>query len=128
MIPVKQIMTVRVLKVRTGTPVQKAAEVMRKNAVGSLVVWDGRQIIGILTEGDITRRVVARGLNPTTTGVETVMTTPFLVIESNRSTMNANDIMEQEGVRHLGVIENGKIVGILSVRDLLRHVYGGAPK
>ncbi len=128
MILVKQVMTARILKVRTGTPVQKAAEAMRKNTVGSLVVWDGRQIVGILTEGDITRRVVARSLDPITTKVEAAMTTPFLVIESTRSTLDANDIMERERVRHLGVIENGKIVGILSVRDLLRHVYGGAQK
>ena len=125
MVPVKMVMSKRILKVKQGTKVKKVAELMRDKHVGSVLITDGNGFAGIVTDADVVRRVVAEGLDPNTTPVEKVMTTPLLAIESDRSVVDANDIMDQEHVRHLGVIENGKIIGVLSVRDLLRHVYGG---
>jgi len=125
MVPVKMVMSKKILKVRRGTKVKKVAELMRDKRVGSVLVSDGNSYAGIVTDADVVRRLVAEGLDPETTPVEKVMTTPLLAIESTRSVVDANDIMDQEHIRHLGVIENGKIIGVLSVRDLLRHVYGG---
>jgi CBS domain-containing protein len=125
MVPVKMVMSKKILKVRRGTKVKKVAQLMRDKQVGSILVSDGSSYAGIVTDADVVRRLVAEGLDPDTTPVEKVMTTPLLAIESTRSVVDANDIMDQEHIRHLGVIENGKIIGILSVRDLLRHVYGG---
>lgn len=126
MVPVKMVMSKKILKVRRGTKVKKVAEMMRDKQVGSVLVSDGtNSYAGIVTDADVVRRLVAEGLDPETTPVEKVMTTPLLAIEADRSVVDANDIMDQEHIRHLGVIENGKIIGVLSVRDLLRHVYGG---
>jgi len=125
MVPVKMVMSKKILKVKPGTKVIKVAELMRDKKVGSVLISDGNSYAGIVTDADVVRRVVAEGLDPKTTPVEKVMTTPLLAIESTRSVVDANDIMDQEHIRHLGVIENGKIIGVLSVRDLLRHVYGG---
>lgn len=125
MVPVKMVMSKKILKVRRGTKVKKVAELMRDKRVGSVLVSDGNSYAGIVTDADVVRRLVADGLDPESTPVEKVMTTPLLAIESTRSVVDANDIMDQEHIRHLGVIENGKIIGVLSVRDLLRHVYGG---
>lgn len=125
MVPVKMVMSKKVLKVRPGTKVSKVAEMMRDKKVGSILISDGSGYAGIVTDADVVRRVVAEGLDPKATPVEKIMTTPILAIESTRSVVDANDIMDQEHIRHLGVIENGKIIGVISVRDLLRHVYGG---
>lgn len=125
MVPVKMVMSKKILRVRPGTKVKKVAELMRNRQVGSVLISDGNSYAGIITDADVVRRVVAEGLDPDTTPVEKVMTTPIMAIESTRSIVDANDIMDQEHIRHLGVIENGKIIGVLSVRDLLRHVYGG---
>src|SRR5579884_3341673 len=125
MVPVKMVMSKKILKVKPGTKVIKVAELMRDKKVGSVLISDVNSYAGIVTDADVVRRVVAEGLDPKTTPVEKVMTTPLLAIESTRSVVDANDIMDQEHIRHLGVIENGKIIGVLSVRDLLRHVYGG---
>ncbi|TAK06903.1 MAG: CBS domain-containing protein [Candidatus Manganitrophaceae bacterium] len=125
MVPVKMVMSKKILKVKRGTKIKKVSELMRDKHVGSILVSDGNSYAGIVTDADVVRRVVAEGLDPNTTPVEKVMTSPLLAIESTRSVVDANDIMDQEHIRHLGVIENGKIIGVLSVRDLLRHVYGG---
>ena len=125
MVPVKMVMSKKVLKVRRGTKVKKVSELMRDKHVGSILISDGNGYAGIVTDADVVRRVVAEGLDPDTTPVEKIMTTPLLAIESTRSVVDANDIMDQEHIRHLGVIEDGKIIGVISVRDLLRHVYGG---
>ena len=124
MVPVKMVMSKKILKVRKGTKVRKIAEIMREKRVGSILVSDGEGYVGIITDTDVAQRVVAARLDPDATAVEEVMTSPLLAIESTRSIADANDIMDQEHIRHLAVIEKGKIIGVISARDLLRHVYG----
>lgn len=125
MVPVKMVMSKKLLKVRKGTSVRKAAELMLQKRVGSVLITDGEDYVGILTDTDVTQRVVAARLDPDATPVEKVMTSPLLAIEASRSIADANDIMDQEHIRHLAVIEKEKIIGVISARDLLRHVYGG---
>jgi CBS domain-containing protein len=125
MVPVKMVMSKKILRVRKGTNVRKVAEMMQQKRVGSILVSDGEGYVGIITDTDVAQRVVAARLDPDTTPVEEVMTSPLLAIESNRSIADANDIMDQEHIRHLAVIEKDKIIGVISARDLLRHVYGG---
>ncbi len=124
MIPVIDVMIRKVVKMKKTASIYQAACVMQDRNIGSVVVEDHKQIVGILTEGDIVRRVIASGVDPHATTTGEAMTVPFLVIEAERSVVDANDIMEREHVRHLGVIQNDKIVGIVSVRDLLSHLYG----
>jgi len=125
MVPVKMVMSKKLLKVRKGTSVRKVAELMQQKRVGSVLITDGEGYVGIITDTDVTQRVVAARLDPDATPVEKVMTSPLLAIESARSIADANDIMDQEHIRHLAVIEKEKIIGVISARDLLRHVYGG---
>jgi CBS domain-containing protein len=65
------------------------------------------------------RRVVASGADATKTPVEQIMSAPILTIEENKTLLDANDLMAQAHVRHLGVTRDGKLVGIISVRDLV---------
>ncbi|MDC4225854.1 MAG: CBS domain-containing protein [Candidatus Manganitrophus sp.] len=84
MVPVKMVMSKKILKVRRGTKIKKVAELMRDKRVGSILVSDGnKSYAGIVTDADVVRRLVADGLDPETTPVEKVMTTPLLAIEAD---------------------------------------------
>ena len=92
---------------------------MRDNDIGSVVVTSGEEIIGILTDTDLVRRVVAAGADPMHTTVEKIMSAPITSIEEDRTLLDANDLMAKEHIRHVGVTQNGKMVGLISVRDLV---------
>ena len=95
---------------------------MKDTGIGSVfVTWD-RVIVGILTDTDIARRLVGMGLDPDRTPVEHIMSTPVLKIDENKTIRDANAMMAKEHVRHLGVSRDGKLVGIISVRDLVTIV------
>lgn len=109
-------------KTAHDTSVGKAAELMRDARVGSLLVEQagtGGEVIGIVTETDIVRRAVADGSDLSTMTVQSIMTSPVATIESIRTIQDAQDMMADLGVRHLGVTEGGTLVGLVSVRDLL---------
>lgn len=119
MIPVKLVMRRDVLSTNADTSVEKAAEVMQDRSVGSLLIKEGKNAVGILTETDIVQKVVAEGLDPATTPVKDVMSTPLVTIEANQSVVDADELMERHRIRHLIVEEKGKISGVVSVRDIL---------
>jgi CBS domain-containing protein len=121
MVPVKSVM-IAVEKIRTAdrdTTIKSGAEQLRDYNIGSLFVKKGNEIIGILTDTDIVRRCVAAGLDPNKATVEHIMSAPILMIDENKTLLDANDLMAQSHVRHLGVSRQGKLVGMLSVRDLV---------
>ena len=101
--------------------IASAAKAMRTARVGSLLVKKGRQLTGIVTDTDIVRRAVASGKPLGKLTVEKIMTSPICTIEGSQSVDDAQDMMAELGVRHLGVTKNGEIVGVISVRDLLLH-------
>lgn len=121
MVPVKSFMVPKekFVTVTRDTDVQTAARIMRDRGIGSLFVTNDREIIGILTDTDMMRRVVAAGTDATKTNVEQIMSAPILTIEENKTLLDANDLMAQAHVRHLGVTRDSKLVGMISVRDLV---------
>ena len=118
---VSRIMTKRPKTVGPGTSIVSAAKTMRAARVGSLFVKKGKQLVGIVTDTDIVRRAIATGKPLGKLTVEKIMTTPICTIEGNQPVDDAQDMMGDLGVRHLGVTSNGEIVGVISVRDLLMH-------
>ena len=101
--------------------IASAAKTMRAARVGSLFVKKGKQLIGVVTDTDIVRRAVAGGKPLGKLTVEKIMTAPICTIEGSQSVDDAQDMMADLGVRHLGVTKNGEISGVISVRDLLLH-------
>jgi CBS domain-containing protein len=116
---VSQIMTKRPKSIGPKTSIASAAKTMRQARVGSLFVKKGKQLVGIVTDTDIVRRAVATGKPLGKLTIEKIMTTPICTIESNQSVDDAQDMMGDLGVRHLGVTKNGEIAGVVSVRDVL---------
>ena len=106
-------------KVPHTATIKQVAAKMKSDKVGSLFIEKKKELVGIVTDTDIIRKAVAAGANLGKVTAEKIMSSPIVTIESYRSNGDASDMMSDLGVRHLGVTENGKIVGIISVRDLL---------
>ncbi|MBA5866147.1 MAG: CBS domain-containing protein [Nitrospira sp. CR1.3] len=121
MVPVKSFMVPKekFITVERDTDAQMAARIMRDRGIGSLFVTNGKEIIGILTDTDMVRRVVAAGADTHKTTVEQIMSAPIMTIEESKTLLDANDLMAQSHLRHLGVTRDGKLVGMISVRDLV---------
>lgn len=124
MVKLKQIMTKNPVKIDSKKTVREAVNLLTEKKLGSLMVCRGEEIIGILEESSIVRNVVARDLNPYVVKVEEVMS-DFQVIDEEKSDDEASEMMSQRRVRHLAVSSNSRIVGIVSMQDLIRPVYSG---
>jgi CBS domain-containing protein len=97
---------------------------MRERSIGSVLVGSvepggGHSIVGIVTEPDLVRKVIAEGLNASQTTVAQIMARPLLTIAPDQPLLDANHVMETNHVRHLCVSEGGRIIGLISVRDLV---------
>ena len=121
MVSVKSFMIPRekFISVERDTNAQTAARIMRDRGIGSLFVTNGKEIIGILTDTDMVRRVVAAGIDSQKTTVEQIMSAPILTIDENKTLLDANDLMAKTHIRHLGVTQDVNLAGMISVRDLV---------
>ena len=99
----------------------EAAQQMRAAKVGALLVRKGAHYLGIVSEADLVRKVLAEAAQPEHVSVQSVMSAPLITIDAAASAHDASDLMAQAGIRHLAVVDGGEVVGILSVRDLLRY-------
>ncbi|BCA52873.1 hypothetical protein W02_00130 [Nitrospira sp. KM1] len=122
MITVDQLMTRHIVDIAAGTSAIEAARLMKSRKVGSVLVRRNNEVIGIVTEPDIVRKVVGAERIPYYIAVDEIMSSPVIGIDARRPVTEAADLMEQHGTRHLAVMKGGSIVGILSVRDLLHPV------
>lgn len=101
--------------------VQEAAQYMRISNVGSLLIKEYDNYVGIVTETDLTRKVVGGGLNPETTPIAKIMTQPVQSMDRFLPVEEANQFMHKNKIRHLAVTEDDKIVGMLSIKDLVAY-------
>ena len=121
MVPVKSFIVPKekFITVERDKDAQTAARIMRDRGIGSLFVTKGKEIVGILTDTDMVRRVVAAGVDTLMTTAEQIMSAPIVTIEEDKTVLDANDLMAKVHIRHLGVTQGGKLVGMISVRDLV---------
>jgi len=119
--PIKSFMipSEKFITVERNTDVQTAARLMRDRRISSLFVTNGKEIVGILTDTDMVRRVVAAGVDTLTTTAEEIMSAPILTIEEDKTVLDFSDLMANTHIRHLGVTQDGKLVGMISARDIL---------
>jgi CBS domain-containing protein len=116
--PVRSVMR-RVLKAAPRTLVSKAAKLMAAKNVGAVLVIEDDSLVGILTERDIVFRVVAQGLDAQATPLSDVMTKTPHTVEPDQPFGYALLVMQENGFRHLPVIQDGKPIGIVSSRSAL---------
>ncbi len=109
------------LIVQRGQPVADAVKLMREKKVGCVLVCEQRRIVGIFTERDLLRRVLAQGL-PVTTPIEECMTPDPVSVHPKDSISCAIRYMQKGGYRHLPVVIDDKPVGILSVKRIVHYL------
>jgi CBS domain-containing protein len=99
----------------------EAAVLMRNSRIGALLVLDQGSYLGVVSETDLVRKAMAAGLDPNAAKIRTIMSSPLITIEIDRSAHEASDLMAERNIRHLAVTQDGQLVGLISVRDLLRY-------
>lgn len=104
---------------RTAT-VADAVRVMAANNVGIVAVLEGDRVVGVFSERDVVRRVIDRGQDPRRTPVAEVMTTDLIVADADQDYQTAMRTMDQANIRHLPVVSEGRLLSMLSIRDLMR--------
>jgi CBS domain-containing protein len=105
--------------------VREVCQLLAKEKIGALAVVHESKLVGIISERDIVVRVVARGRDPQTTPVSEVMTTSVKTVKENTSSRQALELMHEGRFRHLPLVDDaGQVLGMLSVRDLLRDRIG----
>jgi CBS domain-containing protein len=122
MVTIKQLMKQDLATVPSSTSVLEAAKVMRERKIGSVFIRQNSRIVGIVTETDIVRGVVADSRSPQEMLAREIMSSPVIGIDGTRPITEAAELMDRSRVRHLAVMRSGDIVGVLSVRDLLHPV------
>src|SRR5437764_13684650 len=105
--------------VAPSTPVLEAAIMMARRGIGAVPVVDGDRLAGIFTERDVLTRVVAAGVDPAATCVCDVMSTQLVVADVSEPYDVCLQRMQQARVRHLIVLDGGRLAGIVSLRDLM---------
>jgi CBS domain-containing protein len=120
MATVGDVMTTGLLTAEATMPLAEAARQMHERSVGAALVMDGERVVGIVTERDVLRAVALGQVEGTDVGAW--MTRGPETIEPSDTTAHAASMMIHGGFRHLPVVEAGKPVGIVSIRDLMRVV------
>jgi len=106
--------------VQRSATVPEAVRAMAKHNVGIVSVLDGDKLVGVFSERDLVRRVVDRGLDPAQTVVGDVMTHSIIVADADEDYQSAMRKMDQANIRHLPVVSEGRLVSMISIRDLIR--------
>lgn len=122
---IESLMKTEMISAESDETVAHAAWTMARNEVGALLILEGGNLVGILSERDVVVRVVAEGLDPTATRVAEVATPNPATVETDTHVRTCADLLLDKGVRHLPVMRKGQPVGILSSRDFLAYVARG---
>ncbi|MEC4674537.1 MAG: CBS domain-containing protein [Nitrospirota bacterium] len=120
--PLSILMHTELVTIDREESLSTVATFMTEKRIGSVLVAQHGVVVGIVTERDLVQKVVGLDKDPNQVTVGTVMSSPLIDIDVNRTVHDASDLMAEKGIRHLTVTENHAIVGILSIRDLIRMI------
>lgn len=117
----KEIISDRVVySIQKDATVLEAAKFMTENKIGLVPILDGEKLVGVFSERDLMHRVVVTGKSPAETKVSEVMSTNLIIGDENESYQEGLTKMQKAGIRHLLVISNDRLIGVVSMRDLLQ--------
>jgi CBS domain-containing protein len=115
---VRDIMTTNPVTLAANAPIVDAARAMRDNDIGVVVVEQNGQLFGLVTDRDIVVRAVANNSNLSSTTLESICSKDVTSLSPDQSDNDAVQLMRQKAIRRLPVVQNGKVVGIISLGDL----------
>jgi CBS domain-containing protein len=118
---VKQIMNASVISVDSSVTATNAAKMMEDVGVGAIVVLENNLPVGIVTDRDFAIKITAHSY-PIDTPVRRIMSSPLISIDSDSNLWVASDLMSTRNVRKLPVIDDDKVVGIITSSDIIKHI------
>ncbi len=110
----------QIYSVPSSTPVVVAVRQMNQRNIGSVLVMDGGLLLGLFTARDVMRKVIAEERDPSTTQVHEVMRKEYPLLTKDMDAEAAMEIFETQHCRHLPVLDNGLVVGVISIGDISR--------
>jgi CBS domain-containing protein len=105
-----------------AVPALDAAQTMARKNIGGLLVVDGGQIVGIVTERDYARKLVPMGRSPKDTPVREIMSSPVMYVTPQHTSGQCMALMTENRLRHLPVVDGGQLVGLVSIGDLVKDI------
>jgi CBS domain-containing protein len=109
-----------IFALQRGASVAQAAQMMETHNIGIVAVLDGERLVGVLSERDVVRRVLNHGRDPLQTPVGDAMTTNLVIASPDEDYQAAMRKMDHANIRHLPVVDGGRMLSMLSIRDLMR--------
>jgi CBS domain-containing protein len=111
-----------VWSIEPGASVYDAMKLMAAKGVGALIVREGERVVGVISERDYARKVILEGRSSPTTEVREIMTAHVLYAGLEQSIEECMAIMTDKRVRHLPVLEQGRLIGVISIGDLVKSI------
>ena len=111
-----------IYRVDPDQPVLEAIRLMAEYSVGALLVMRGEQLLGVVSERDYARKIILMGRSSGDTPVRQIMSSPVITVHSEQSVAECMQLMTDRRVRHLPVLEGQRVIGVLSIGDLVRSV------
>lgn len=99
-----------------------AIKMMSEHSIGALLVTEGEVIVGIVTERDYARKMILKGRSSTDTSVRDIMTSSVMYVRPEDSNEQCMALMTQNRLRHLPILDHGKLIGIISIGDLVKDI------
>lgn len=115
----------QIISVAPNASVFDAIKLMAEKAVGSLIVMDDDNLCGIITERDYARKVIIKGRSSESTTVSEIMSTGVLTTSSAQSVDECMELMTEKRIRHLPVVEDDRVIGMISIGDLVQAIISG---
>jgi len=107
--------------IKSHQTVMEALILMAAKNVGALPVVDDGKVIGVISERDYARKLILKGRSSATTSVSEIMSSPVITVDTHQSVEKCMNIMTDSHLRHLPVVEDGKLLGLLSIGDLVKE-------
>lgn len=105
-----------------GALVLEAIQLFADKGIGALLVMEGEEVLGIVTERDYARKVHIKGRSSDDTPVRAIMTSPVMYVRPDQTNEQCMALMTENRLRHLPVMENGKLIGLISIGDLVKDI------
>jgi CBS domain-containing protein len=112
----------RIISLDAQEPVLEAIRLMAEHHIGAVLVMQGEDLVGIASERDYARKVILQGRSSADTPVTMIMSAPVVCVSPLESVNDCMSIMTERHIRHLPVIDNGRVIGIISIGDLVKEV------